>query len=64
MIVDKILFDNKSYQSYINFLKNGTNKPAIEVLKEIDIDLTTEKPYEIAFNFIKKQLELYKSLNK
>ncbi len=63
-IVDKILSDNKFYQSYINFLKNGTNKPAIEVLKEIDIDLTTEKPYEIAFNFIKKQLELYKSLNK
>lgn len=63
-IVDKILSDNKFYQSYINFLKNGTNKPAIEVLKEIDIDLTTDKPYEIAFNFIKKQLELYKSLNK
>lgn len=63
-IVDKILSDNKFYQSYINFLKNGTNKPVIEVLKEIDIDLTTDKPYEIAFNFIKKQLELYKSLNK
>lgn len=63
-IVDKILSDNEFYKSYINFLKNGTNRPAIDVLKEIGIDLTSDQPYEIAFNFIKKQLELYKSLNK
>ena len=63
-IADKILSDNEFYKSYINFLKNGTNRPAIDVLKEIGIDLTSDQPYEIAFNFIKKQLELYKSLNK
>lgn len=63
-IVDRILSDSNFYKSYINFLKNGTNRPAVEVLKEIGIDLTSDQPYETAFNFIKKQLELYKSLNK
>ncbi len=63
-IADKILSDKEFYKSYIYFLKNGTNKPAVEILKEIGIDLTTEQPYETAFNFIKRQLNSYKSLYK
>ena len=32
--------------------------------KEIGIDLTTDKPYKTAFNFINEQLKIYKSLCK
>lgn len=61
-IASKILSDPTFASKYIEFLKNGTNKPAVDVLKSIGIDLTTEKPFEDAFKFIKKQLGEYISL--
>lgn len=61
-IVNKILNEKDYYKKYIYFLKNGTNKEPIDILKEIDIDLTTAKPYESAFNFIKNMLYEYKQL--
>lgn len=60
----KILNEKDYYKKYIEFLKNGTNRPAVEILKEIGIDLTTSEPFENAFNFIKKQLDEYKSISK
>jgi oligoendopeptidase F len=63
-IVQKLLTEKDFAPKYIYFLKNGSNKKPVEILKEIGIDLTTEKPYKSAFNFIKKQLEIYKSLCK
>jgi len=61
-ICQKILDNENYYKSYIKFLKNGTNKKPVEMLKEIGINLTTEKPFESAFEFIKKQLAEYKIL--
>ena len=61
-IVYKILDNPKYTDQYIKFLKNGTEKPAIEILKEIGIDLTTDEPFNIAFKFIKAQLDIYKSI--
>jgi len=61
-IATNILKDKSYVEKYKIFLKNGLNKPAFDVLKEIGIDLTTDKPYKVAFEFIKKQLKLYKSL--
>ncbi len=61
-IVKKILSDNNFSEKYIKFLKNGTNKPDIEMLKEIGIDLTTDTPYEIAFNYIKDCVLEYEKL--
>ncbi len=58
----KLIHEKDFYQKYINFLKNGTDKPAVEILKEIGVDLTTDKPFETAFKFIKEQLNEYKSL--
>lgn len=63
-IANKILADNTYAHNYIKFLKNGTDKPAIEILKEIGIDLTTAEPFESAFDFINQQLSLYKELSK
>lgn len=63
-IVSKIMSDATFSEKYIEFLKNGTNKPAVEILKEIGIDLTTDAPFETAFKFIREQLANYNSLNK
>ncbi len=60
-IVSKLLKDKTYSKKYIEFLKNGTNKSFMEILKSIDIDLTTDEPFEIAFNFIKERLNEYKN---
>ncbi len=58
-IASKLINEKDFYKKYIYFLKNGTNKPAIDVLKEIGVDLTTPACYDTAFEFVKKQLDLY-----
>lgn len=63
-IAQKLIEDKTYYKKYIHFLKNGSNKKPIEILKEIDIDLTTTKPFEDAFKYITKQYNEYKSLCK
>lgn len=63
-IAQKLLTETDFKEKYIHFLKNGSNKKPVEILKEIGIDLTTEKPYKDAFKFIKEQLKIYKSLCK
>lgn len=60
-IVSRILKDPTFVDKYLVFLKNGTNRPAIEILKEIGIDLTTSAPFEEAFEFIKDILSQYKN---
>ena len=61
-IATRILKDNSFAEEYIKFLKNGTAKPPVEILKEIGIDLTTNEPFDQSFKFIKEQLDLYKSI--
>lgn len=63
-IANRILNEKGFTEKYIKFLSNGTNRPAVEVLKEIGIDLTTKQPFDEAFSFIKQQLKLYKSVTK
>lgn len=53
----KLLHEKGFYKKYIQFLKNGTNKPTVEILKEIGIDLTTDEPFETAFKFMREQLD-------
>ena len=60
----KLLNEKDFYKKYIEFLKNGTNRPAVEILKEIGVDLTTDQPFKTAFKFIQNQLDEYKSLLK
>jgi len=63
-IAYKLLHEKDFYKKYIKFLENGTNKPAVEILKEIGIDLTTDEPYGTAFKFMREQLNELKRLNK
>lgn len=60
----KLLHEKDFNKKYIDFLKNGTSKPAVEILKEIGVDLTTDEPFETAFKFIREQLNNYKKLCK
>ncbi len=62
-IAYKLLHEQGFNKKYIEFLKNGTNKPAVEMLKEIGVDLSTDEPFETAFKFMREQLDIYKSLN-
>ena len=63
-IAYKLLNEKDFYKKYVNFLKNGTAKPAVDILKEIGIDLTTDEPFETAFKFMREQLDEYKKLSK
>ena len=56
-IVKKLLTEKDYYKKYINFLKSGSSKPVVDLLKEIDVDLTCDKSYEIAFGYLKEQLD-------
>ena len=51
-IVENLLEDSEYYKKYINFLKSGCSKPPVELLQDIGVDLTTDKPYKKAFKFI------------
>lgn len=63
-IANKLLNDNTFKDKYILFLKNGTNKPATEMLKEIGIDVTKKETFVDAFKFIENQLQTYIDINK
>ncbi len=56
-IVEKILTEKDYFKKYINFLKSGSSKPVVELLRDIDVDLATDRPYELAFKYLKEQLE-------
>ena len=58
----RLTHEKDFHKKYIKFLKNGTDKPAVEILKEIGVDLTTDAPFETAFKFIKELIDEYKSL--
>ena len=63
-IVQNLLEDSEYYKKYINFLKSGCSKPSVELLQDIDVDLTTDEPYNKAFKFVDNILnELKQILN-
>lgn len=61
-IASNILKDSTFVEKYIQFLKNGTNKPPVEMLKQIGINLEDGSAFKNAFNFIKEKLDIYKTL--
>lgn len=56
-IVQNIMEDENYYKQYIKFLKSGSTKTPVELLQDIGVDLTTNKPYEKAFKFIEEQIK-------
>lgn len=60
-IVQKLMTEKDYYKKYIDFLKGGCSKDPVQLLKDIDVDLKTNKPYKLAFEYIRKQLESIKN---
>lgn len=59
-IVQKLLTEKDYYKKYINFLKSGCSKDPVSLLKDIEVDLKTNRPYDLAFKYIKEQLNSIK----
>ena len=51
-----------SVQDYKNFLSAGGTEAPIELLKTIQVDLNSEKPFEVAFDYLKTKLNEYEEL--
>ena len=58
----KDIMDQKDgfVDKYLIFLKSGSNQDVLDILKIVNIDLTTNEPYEKAFTFINECLEKLK----
>ena len=58
----KDIMDQKDgfVDKYLTFLKSGSNQEVLDILKIVNIDLTTNEPYEKAFTFINECLEKLK----
>jgi len=62
-IASKILSGEEGYvDKYKEMLKQGCTKKSIELLKMVDVDLETKKPYEDAIEFYKNKIEELKKL--
>ena len=53
---------NNAREKYIKFLSSGCSKPPMELLKDIDVDLTKEETFNKAFEIIKSYIEEYEKL--
>ena len=57
-IADKILKKEPGFvEKYIEMLKQGCSKKSIELLKMVEVDLETTKPYEAAIQFYQEKIE-------
>ena len=64
-IASKILNKEPGYvEKYKEMLKQGRTKKSVELLKMVDVDLESKKPYEDAINFYKKNIEELKEILK
>ena len=64
-IASKILSGEEGYvDKYKEMLKQGCNLKSIDLLKMVDVDLESKKPYEDAIKFFKENMETLKELIK
>lgn len=59
-IVEGLKSGKITVEDYKSFLSAGSSKSPCEILKMVKIDLSTEEPYEVAFNYIKSLLKIFK----
>ena len=64
-IVSDIVSKKKdAVEHYIDFLKSGSSKKVLDILKMVDVDFTTKTPFEKAFHLIEEKLEELESIVK
>jgi len=56
--------DEKTKENYLEFLSSGGNNYPLEILKKVDVDMTTSKPIEEALSMFRDKLEELKELIK
>ena len=56
--------DEKTKENYLEFLKSGGNNYPLEILKKVDVDMTTSKPIEEALSMFNDKLNELKELIK
>lgn len=62
-IAKKILSKEDGFtEKYINMLKQGCTQKSVDLLKMVDVDLESKKPYEDAFEFYKQNLDELKKI--
>lgn len=64
LIVDKLLNDSSFKDKYIKFLSSGNIDYPLNLLKELNIDLTDEKVLNRAFEIFSEKLDMLKKLEK
>ncbi|MGM9878401.1 MAG: oligoendopeptidase F [Bacilli bacterium] len=62
IIADRLLNDSTFKDKYIKFLSSGGSKYPLELLKDIDIDLTDEKVINKAFELFNDKVSMLKDL--
>lgn len=62
IIADRLLNDSTFKEKYIKFLSSGGSKYPLELLKDIDIDLTDEKVINKAFELFNDKVSMLKDL--
>ena len=56
--------DDKTREKYLEFLSSGGNNYPLEILKKVDVDMTTSKPIEEALSMFSNKLNELKELIK
>lgn len=56
--------DEKTKENYLEFLSSGGNNYPLEILKKVDVDMTTSKPIEEALSMFEDKLKELKELIK
>ena len=56
--------DTKTRDNYLEFLSSGGNDYPLNILKKVDVDMTTSKPIEEALNMFSEKLNELKELIK
>lgn len=56
--------DEKTKQNYLQFLSSGGNNYPLEILKKVDVDMTTSRPIEEALSMFEDKLNELKELIK
>jgi len=62
-IVSDILSEKEQIvDKYIEFLSSGSSMDVLDILKLVDVDLTTKEPFEKAFHLVESRLEELKKI--
>lgn len=64
IVIAKKIMDKKDefVEKYIGMLSKGGVEDSLDLLKSVDVDLTSEETYNVAFNYFKENLEKLKKL--